>query len=161
LGTVLVPVCCCYLKDTFRKNAIILFRNLRLVRRSIKGRRIIVNVLNVDDDCCITFIEVIRCDQSEFVLLPVFIVKRSCDVNRSCLILDRKGSSNVPSCDFITNLRGFVLILGSYCDDSVLDILVFIDLCLILCLIKVGRVVVLVSNSNSNVLGDCKEKRRS
>ena len=94
-------------------------------------------------------------------LLSVFIVKRSCDVNRSCLILDRKGSSDVSSCDFITNLRGFVLILGSYGDDSVLDILIFIDLRLILCLIKVRRVVVLVSNSNSNVLGDWKGKREN
>lgn len=46
----------------------------------------------------------------------------------------------------------FIVILGGNCKDGVLYIFILINLCLVESLVKVGRVVVLVSNTNTNEL---------
>lgn len=48
-----------------------------------------------------------------------------------------------------------VFVFGSYSDDRVLNVFIFIDFGLVFSLVKVRRIVILVTYSNPDVLGNC------
>ena len=48
----------------------------------------------------------------------------------------------------------FIFVVGCNCEDSMLNILVFVDLSLIKILVKIRWVVIFVRNSNSNIFCD-------
>ena len=54
-----------------------------------------------------------------------------------------------------------ILVFGRNRDDCVLNVFILIHFRLIFGLIKVGWIVILVTNSNSNVLGNCRERWES
>ena len=56
------------LKNTFRKKPIVLFRDLCLVRRSVKGWWVVVDILNIDDNRRVVLIQIVGSNQTQFVL---------------------------------------------------------------------------------------------
>lgn len=57
--------------------------------------------------------------------------------------------------DCNNNLLTFIMILGRHCQHSVLNVLILVNFSLVELLVKVGRVVVLVGDANSNEFRDC------
>lgn len=53
----------------------------------------------------------------------------------------------------------FILIFSRNCNNSVLNVFILVHFRLIFSLIEIGWIIILVTNSNSNVLGNCREKR--
>lgn len=58
------------------------------------------------------------------------------------------------------NSLTFIVILGGDGEHRVLDVFVLINLCFVERLVEVRWVVVLVSDSNANKLGDCERERK-
>lgn len=53
-----------------------------------------------------------------------------------------------------------VFVFGSYCDDRVLNVFIFVDFSLVFSLVKVRWIVILVPYSNPDVLGNCREEEK-
>lgn len=58
-----------YEENPLWKTPIILLRDLRLIGGTVKHGRIVVHVIDMDDNGGVIFIFVIRCDEPELVLI--------------------------------------------------------------------------------------------
>jgi hypothetical protein len=61
------------LKNTFGKESIVLFRDLSFISRPVKCWRVVVHILNIDDYGGVVLIQIVGCDQSQFVLSIVVV----------------------------------------------------------------------------------------
>lgn len=62
--------CCCFndLQHTFGQVAIILFSNLSTICGSLENGRIVIHILDMDNDCGIVLLQIIGCSQTQLVL---------------------------------------------------------------------------------------------
>lgn len=62
---------CCYFNDlqhTFGQVAIILFSYLSTICGSLENGRIVIHVLDMDNDCGIVLLQIVGCSQTQLVL---------------------------------------------------------------------------------------------
>ena len=56
------------LEHSFGQQSVVLFHDLRFVGWPVKGGRIVVDILDVNGHHRVVLVEIVRCDQPQFVL---------------------------------------------------------------------------------------------